>query len=75
MSCEIPASRKVAGFLGHNATLGCNKCYIIIRVGNEQDFSGFNRTLRESRVMFMIYSILEEVTKTGISSSESKYGV
>lgn len=24
--CDIPASRKVCGFLGHNAKLGCNKC-------------------------------------------------
>ena len=26
VSCDIPASRKVCGFLGHNASLGCNKC-------------------------------------------------
>lgn len=25
ISCDIPASRKVGGFLGHNARLGCNK--------------------------------------------------
>ena len=27
VSCDIPASRKLCGFLGHNAKLGCNKCY------------------------------------------------
>ena len=26
VSCDVPASRKVCGFLGHNAKLGCNKC-------------------------------------------------
>ena len=26
VACDIPASRKVCGFLGHTATLGCNKC-------------------------------------------------
>lgn len=26
VSCDIPASRKVCGFLGHFAKLGCNKC-------------------------------------------------
>lgn len=27
VACDIPASRKVCGFLGHRAKLGCNKCY------------------------------------------------
>ena len=27
VACDIPASRKVCGFLSHNANLGCNKCY------------------------------------------------
>lgn len=27
VACDMPASRKVCGFLGHNALLGCNKCY------------------------------------------------
>ena len=26
VACDIPASRKVSGFLGHSAHLGCNKC-------------------------------------------------
>ena len=26
-AADIPASRKVCGFLGHGARLGCNKCY------------------------------------------------
>ena len=26
MACDIPASRKVGGFLSHSARLGCNKC-------------------------------------------------
>ena len=26
ITCDIPATRKVCGFFGHNATLGCNKC-------------------------------------------------
>ena len=27
-ACDIPASWKVPGFLGHSASLGCNKCLI-----------------------------------------------
>jgi hypothetical protein len=26
VGCDIPASRKLFGFLGHSATAGCNKC-------------------------------------------------
>jgi hypothetical protein len=26
VACDIPATRKVAGFVSHNATRGCNKC-------------------------------------------------
>ncbi len=33
VSCDIPASRKVCGFLGHNAKL------------DKTDFSGYDRTL------------------------------
>ena len=39
----IPASRKVCGFLGHNARLGCNKCY--------KEFLSENVTLKISQIM------------------------
>lgn len=26
VGCDVPASRKLCGFLGHSATMGCNKC-------------------------------------------------
>lgn len=26
ISCDLPASKKVCGFLSHNAKYGCNKC-------------------------------------------------
>ena len=26
IGCDVPASRKLCGFLGHSATMGCNKC-------------------------------------------------
>ena len=44
VACDLPASRKVCGFLGHNSTYGCNKCYKRFPscVGS-MDYSGFNR--------------------------------
>ena len=43
VACDIPASRKVLGFLGHSATLGCSKCLKKYpgSVGNK-DYSGFD---------------------------------
>ena len=44
-SCDLPAGRKLCGFLGHNARLGCSKCrkeFPSITFGN-QDYSGFQR--------------------------------
>lgn len=45
IACDIPAGRKVCGFLGHNASLGCNKCLkkFSIRFGERTDHSGFER--------------------------------
>ena len=81
VSCDIPASRKVVGFIGHNAVIGCNKCYkeFSVRVGEESDFSGYNRdrwTLRsEERHRRDVHQVLQEVTKSGISAKQSELGV
>ena len=50
ISCDIPATRKVAGFLGHNARLGCNKCYkeFVDSLG-AVDYSGYDRSLWNPR--------------------------
>ena len=43
VSCDVPAGRKVCGFLGHSATLGCSKCLKKFpgKVG-DKDYSGFD---------------------------------
>ena len=43
-SYDLPAGRKLCGFLGHNAHLGCSRCKKEFHgsVGN-QNFSGFDR--------------------------------
>ena len=80
VSCDIPASRKVVGFLGHNAVKRCNKCYkeFIVRVGEECDFSGVEREnwlLRtEKSHRDDVKKVLEQVTKTGIEREESNVG-
>ncbi len=71
IACDIPASRKVCGFLGHNA-LGCNKCFNNVSLGHT-DYSGFDRENWERRSC----SAHREscMTKTGMRKAESKFGV
>ena len=42
IGCDLPAGRKICGFLGHNARYGCSRCYKPFpgSVGN-MDYSGF----------------------------------
>lgn len=42
VACDIPAGRKVCGFLGHSARLGCSRCYKEFPGGvGSMDYSGF----------------------------------
>ena len=81
VTCDIPASRKVCGFLGHNATLGCNKCFKKFNTsfGSRTDYSGYNRENWSPRDLNdhrqRVEKVLKEVTKTGIQAAESKYGL
>ena len=45
VACDIPASRKVCGFWGHMANLGCSKCYKYFPGSfGHKDYSGFDRS-------------------------------
>ena len=51
-ACDIPASRKVSGFLGHNALRGCSRClkpFPTTLFGEKPDYTGFDRALWEPR--------------------------
>ena len=45
VACDLPAGRKVRGFLSYVANLGCSRCYYHFGTGTfgKQNFSGFNR--------------------------------
>ena len=44
VSCDLPAGRKVCGFLGHGAHIGCSRCLKRFSGGiGAMDFSGFDR--------------------------------
>lgn len=45
---DIPASRKLSGFIGHSALKACSKClksFPTDQFGSKADYSGFNRGL------------------------------
>ena len=81
VTCDIPATRKVAGFLSHNAVLGCNKCLKEFRVsfGEATDYSGYNRQEWTPRTLQQhldgLEAIRREVTMTGCKSKEAEKGV
>lgn len=81
VSCDMPASRKVCGFLGHNAQLGCNKCLKKFPSPSRGvvDYSGFNRAEFIGRNVIShrenCRRILNECTKTKIRRKEAKFGV
>ena len=45
VASDIPATRKVCGFTGHNSTKGCSKCLksFDIKVGQPSDYSGYDK--------------------------------
>ena len=46
VACDVPAARKVARFMAHNATRGCSRClktFPVSKFGEKPDFSGFDR--------------------------------
>lgn len=80
--CDIPATRKVSGFLSHNAKLGCNKCYKEFGISESYTSAGTSeydraswklRTAEEHHLHCK--EILSQVTKSGIWAVASKYGV
>ncbi|XP_061190105.1 uncharacterized protein LOC133197961 [Saccostrea echinata] len=80
VGCDVPASRKLCGFLGHSATLGCNKCMKRFEgVIGQKNYGGFN--VREwverdkDSHMNMVKEIMKSKTKTKKEELEKKYGV
>ena len=71
VACDIPACRKVTGFLGHHASLACSKCLKTFPVsfGKPINYSGFDRDnwiMRTSALHRQhCVEICDATTKTG----------
>ena len=88
VACDIPASRRVCGFLGHRATLGCNKCLKEFKCMQENNsswtnYAGFDRsewTLRTDQMhqqscKEIITQFEEHGTKTALEEVQSQKGL
>ena len=78
-ACDLPAGRKVCGFLGHPASLGCSKCLKKFSgsVGN-MSYSGFDRSSWVPRTGDQHRRDVQEVTKatskSELAKKESEFG-
>ena len=51
---DVPASRKMGGFLGHSALKGCSRClksFPTEKFGEKNDYSGFNHSIWPKRLV------------------------
>ena len=62
ITCDIPATRNICGFLSHNANLGCNKCYYNF-ADNKEVSSIFDRSKWKEKLQLNIVQIVGRSTK------------
>lgn len=79
IACDLPAGRKVCGFLGHSAHFGCSRCWKEFpgSVGS-MDYSGFDRENWKARSGLEHLQLASEVrnmkTQSDVQKAESKAG-
>ena len=79
VGCDLPAARKISGFLSYTANKGCSRCYCEFSRGfGKSDYSGFDRHLWIPRTNKKHRDDCDELlgiyTKTGRERKESEYG-
>ena len=80
LCCDLPASKKVCGFLSHSANLGCSKCLCKFATGvfGVHDFSGFDRNswvfCTNNKHREDVKATLNMMSKTARSKKESEVG-
>ena len=74
VACDMPASRKVAGFLRHGANLACTKCLKFFPggFGEKKDCLGFNRSQWPPRSNSKHCSGVETIAKCKVKTHREK---
>ena len=62
VACDLPAGRKVCGFLSHSANHRCSRCMKVFPVGSK-DYSGFNREQWQARTNSSHRAHIKEILK------------
>ena len=74
ISADIPATRKLCGFMSHSARRGCSKClkeFECLEFGSKPDYSGFDRSAWSPRCHDSHMHILKQIMQSK-SSLEKK---
>ena len=81
LACDIPAARKVGGFIGHRGKRGCSRCwkeFPTIDGKDYPDYSGFDKQMWEPRshALHVWYALQQQNSKTKDErrEKESNYG-
>ena len=81
LACDIPAARKVAGFIGHSGHLGCSKCkkeFLYDSSLKRRNYSGFDRDSWPKRTNYQHRQDVQETlrckSKTERERKESEMG-
>lgn len=81
LACDVPAARKVGGFVGHRGKRGCNRCFKLFptqHFGDNPDYSGFHKSDWEPRchALHVWYALQQEAAKTQMERKavEAMYG-
>ena len=79
VGCDIPAARKVCGFVGHQALKGCSKCLLSFPTAHFGDYSNFNTSNWEPRTNVSHREIANQYQKCSTRSQayelERQYGI
>ena len=82
LACDVPAARKVGGFVGHRGYRSCTRCYKTFptaNFGDYPDYSGFKKSDWEvrSHALHVWYARRQKMarTKSEKKSIESEFGV
>ena len=81
LACDVPAARKVGGFIGHRGYRGCSRCLKIFpteHFGDYNDYSGFEKSNWEPRshALHVWYARRQKTAKTDVERKaiESEFG-
>ena len=73
VACDLPAGRKLCGFLGHSAKLGCSKCYKeFSETVGMMDYNGFDHTKWKSRTNSAHRTNVQKVCKATCKQQQVK---